>query len=146
MSDKLNLPAKVFDIVGEFVAARAEKRSGVTREQLPKDWNNQNQRMKDYLEAREKVATDAFLALRSRNSDEFVEYFVGVICAVPQFMGAKGVRPSDGFVEIASALHGSDAGRAEMKNLTMLALSAHGSRSWRSSPSGETNPTPGGTK
>ncbi len=152
VSDKLNLAAKVFDIVGEFVAVRAERRSSITREQLPKDaqgrtdWNSQKPEMRRHLDAREKVATDAFLALRSRNADEFVEYFVGAICAVPQFMGATGVRPREGFVEIASALHGSDAGRTEMKNLTMLALSAHGSRPWRSSPSSETNTTPGGAK
>lgn len=146
VSDKLNLAAKVFDIVGEFVAVRAEKRSGVTREQLPDDWNKPDQGVKDYLDAREKVATDAFLALRSRNSDEFVEYFVGAICAVPQFMGAKGVRPRDGFVEIVSALHASDDRRTEMKNITMLALSAHGSRPRQSNRAGETNPNPGGIK
>ena len=152
MNDRLNLAGKVFDIVGEFVTSRAEKRSGINRDQLPKtddgrtDWTSRDRRFRDYLEAREKVATDAFLAIRGRNADEFVEYFVGSICAVPQFMGAKGIRPKEGFMEIAQALHDSEERRMEMKNLTMLALSAHGSSQRQSSHSGDTHSDTGGAK
>ena len=130
MNDKLNLAGKVYEIVGRFVASRAERRSGVTREQ-----------------AREKVATDAFLAIRGRNAEEFVDYFVGSICAVPQFMGAEGVPPKEGFIEVAHALHESEDRRAEMRNLTMLALSAHGwSRQSESRDSDEARSTTGGTE
>ena len=152
MNDRLNLAGKVFDIVGEFVTSRAEKRSRINRDQLPKtddgrtDWTSPDERFREYLEAREKVATDAFLAIRGRNADEFVEYFVGSICAVPQFMGAKGIRPKEGFMEIAQALHDSEERRMEMKNLTMLALSAHGSSQRQSSHSGDTHSDTGGAK
>ena len=152
MNDRLNLAGKVFDIVGEFVTSRAEKRSGINRDQLPKtddgrtDWTSPDKRFREYLEAREKVATDAFLAIRGRNADEFVEYFVGSICAVPQFMGAKGIRPKEGFREIAQALHDSEERRMEMKNLTMLALSAHGSSQRQSSHSGDAHSNTGGAK
>ena len=136
MSEQINIASKVYDFVGEFVAQRAEKRGGVKRDELPKkdgkvDWSAPSGKTKDYLAAREKVATDAFLAIRGRNSDEFVDYFVGSICAVPQFMGAKGVSPNDGFIAISSALHESESKRTEMKNLTMLALCAH---AWRQRP------------
>ena len=62
------------------------------------------------------MATDAFLAIRGRNSDEFVDYFIGSICAVPQFMGAKGVSLEQGFIAISDALHESEDKRTEMKN------------------------------
>ena len=148
MDEKLNLAGKVFDIVGEFVARRAEKRSDVTREQFPRtehgtiDWKKPTQDLTRYREARGKVATDAFLAIRGRNVDEFVDYFVGSICAVPQFMGAKGVGPRDGYIAVANALHESEDKRVEMKNLTMLALSAHGwSNRPESSDSSDTHDT-----
>ena len=133
MSEQINIARKVYDIVGEYVAKRAEKRSGVKRDELPKkdgkvDWSTPSAKTKDYLEAREKMATDAFLAIRGRNSEEFVDYFVGSICAVPQFMGTKGISPEQGFIAMSDALHESESKRTEMKNLTMLALCAH---AWR---------------
>ena len=133
MSEQINIASKVYDIVGEFVARRTEKRSGVKWDELPKrdgkvDWNIPSRKARDYFAAREKVATDAFLAIRGRNPDEFVDYFVGSICAVPQFLGAEGISPKEGFIAITDALHESENKRAEMKNLTMLALCAH---AWR---------------
>ena len=133
MSDQINIASKIYDMVGEFVAQRAEKRSGIKRDELPKkdgqiDWSSPSEKTNRYLEAREKVATDAFLAIRGRNPDEFVDYFIGSICAVPQFTGAKGVSPEQGFITISNALHESESKRTEMKNLAMLALCAH---AWR---------------
>ena len=146
MSDQINIASKVYDMVGEFVAQRAEKRSGFKRDELPIkedgriDWSSPSEKTNRYLEAREKVATDAFLAIRGRNPDEFVDYFIGSICAVPQFMGAKGVAPEQGFIAISDALHESEDKRTEMKNLAMLALCAH---AWRQrSQTEETNNNP----
>ena len=145
MSDQINIASKIYDMVGEFVAQRAEKRSGFKRDELPKkngkiDWSNPSEKTNRYLEAREKVSTDAFLAIRGRNSDEFVDYFIGSICAVPQFMGAKGVSPEQGFIAISDALHESEDKRTEMKNLAMLALCAH---AWRQrTRAEESNNTP----
>ena len=146
MSAQINIASKVYDMVGEFVAQRAEKRSGFKRDELPKkedgkmDWSSPSEKTNRYLEAREKVATDAFLAIRGRNPDEFVDYFIGSICSVPQFMGAKGVAPEQGFIAISDALHESEGKRTEMKNLAMLALCAH---AWRQrSHTEESNNTP----
>ena len=139
MSERVNIARKVYEFVGEFVAQRAEKRSGAKRAELPKkdgkvDWSASSKKTKGYLAAREKVATDTFLAIRSRNSDEFVDYFVGSVCAVPQFMGAKGISPEEGFIAISNALHESESKRTEIKNLTMLALCAH---AWQPRPQSE---------
>jgi CRISPR-associated protein Cmx8 len=150
MNDKLNIAGKVFDIVGRFVASRAERRAGVTREQLHDKNGTMNWASRDaqkYLEAREKVATDAFLAIRGRNVDEFVDYFVGSICAVPQYLGAQGVAHKEGFIEVAGALHESEARRTEMRNLAMLALSAHAwSRRVESRDDDENHSTTGGSE
>ena len=148
MSDQINIASKIYGIVGEFVAQRAEKRSGVKRDELPKkedgkiDWSSSSQETSRYLEAREKVATDAFLAIRGRNSDEFVDYFIGSICAVPQFMGAEGVSPEQGFIAISDALHESEDKRTEMKNLAMLALCAHAWRQRSQTEESNNNPQP----
>ena len=147
MSDQINIASKVYDMVGEFVAQRAEKRSGFKRDELPKksgkiDWSNPSEKTNRYLEAREKVATDAFLAIRGRNSDEFVDYFIGSICAVPQFMGAKGVSPEQGFIAVSDALHESEDKRTEMKNLAMLALCAHAWRQRSQTEESNNNPQP----
>jgi CRISPR-associated protein Cmx8 len=72
---------------------------------------------KDYGEKREKVAREAFLAVRSRTGADFVAYFTATLCSVPQ-------RASEAkYVEIARAL--MDPKSAErVRSLTLLALSA----------------------
>lgn len=66
---------------------------------------------------RDDVARDAFLAVRSRTGSDFVEYFCGTICSVPQAIS------SADFQRIGRALR-DDEGRAELRTLTLLALSA----------------------
>lgn len=72
----------------------------------------------EYIEARQKICMDAFLAMRSRRDQEFIEYFTGTICSVPQFL------PSDDYVFVSQALLEED-GWERVKTLSMLALSAH---------------------
>lgn len=72
---------------------------------------------KDYREKREKVAREAFLAVRSRTGADFVSYFTSTICSVPQHAN------EDKFLMIARAL--MDPREAErVRSLTLLALSA----------------------
>lgn len=66
---------------------------------------------------REDIARDAFLAVRSRTGADFVEYFCSTICSVPQAIS------SADFQRIGRTLH-EDEGRAELRTLTLLALSA----------------------
>ena len=68
-----------------------------------------------YLEAKSKVCDDAFLAMRGRRGDAFVEYFTGTICSVPQYL------PEDDYLMIGQVLI-TDPDR--IKTLSMLSLSA----------------------
>jgi CRISPR-associated protein Cmx8 len=72
---------------------------------------------KNYEEKKEKVAREAFLAVRSRTGADFVGYFTSTICSVPQRLNERA------FIEVARALH--DAHEVErVRSLTLLALSA----------------------
>jgi CRISPR-associated protein Cmx8 len=70
---------------------------------------------RDYSEKKEKLAKEAFLAIRSRTDSDFVEYFVSTLCSVPQFLGQKS------FTELAKALYEETE---KIRTLTMLAISA----------------------
>lgn len=70
-----------------------------------------------YGEKKDKIAREAFLAVRSRTGADFVAYFTGTLCSVNQRIG------QDGFLLVAKALH--DADKVEhVRSLTLLALSA----------------------
>lgn len=72
---------------------------------------------KKYGEMREKVAREAFLAVRSRTGADFVAYFTSTICSVPQHVA------EDKYLEVARAL--MDPKEVErVRSLTLLALSA----------------------
>jgi CRISPR-associated protein Cmx8 len=72
---------------------------------------------KNYEDKKEKIARDAFLAVRSRTGADFVGYFTSTICSVPQRLNERA------FLEVARALH--DEREVErVRSLTLLALSA----------------------
>jgi CRISPR-associated protein Cmx8 len=71
----------------------------------------------EYEKNREKIARDAFLAVRSRTGADFADYFASTLCSVPQHMSEKH------FETIARALHKDTD---SVRTLTMLALSARG--------------------
>lgn len=66
---------------------------------------------------REDIARDAFLAVRSRTGTDFVEYLCGTLCSVPQAIS------SADFQRMGRTLR-DEEGRAELRTLTLLALSA----------------------
>lgn len=68
---------------------------------------------------RERIAKEAFLAVRSRIGADFVEYFCGTLCSVPQALS------KDKLHAVGRALRNED-GQAALRTLTMLALSAVG--------------------
>ena len=72
----------------------------------------------DYEEKKEKVAREAFLAVRSRTGADFVAYFTSTLCSVPQHVGERG------YLEFAQALT-RDADIERIRSLTLLALSAN---------------------
>ncbi len=108
-----NLDVLVYDMVRNYVARKADAKSGTTWAKakgsaaLEKGWNEQKQR----------AAGDAFLAVRSRTESDFVDYFVGTLCSKGQYlMGGR-------FATIAAALRDPSQAR-HVRTLTLLALSA----------------------
>jgi CRISPR-associated protein Cmx8 len=112
------LAKRVYHLIQTYVNMRTDEKS--TRKY--KDFSSQKndrghiQYPQEYREARQKICSDAFLAMRGRRDQDFIEYFTGVICSVPQYLN-----PED-YVAVAGALM-SDW--EKIKILSMLALSAH---------------------
>ncbi|MCE1246813.1 MAG: type I-MYXAN CRISPR-associated protein Cmx8 [Firmicutes bacterium] len=116
--DRENLLAqRVYRIIQSYVRYKTEVKSGIKYDQFSqsKDANGRVNYPPKYLEAREKVCSDAFLAMRGRREQDFVEYFTGTICSVPQFL------PENDYLEIASSLMNEPE---KVKTLAMLAVSA----------------------
>jgi CRISPR-associated protein Cmx8 len=115
-----SLEKRVYDMIGAYVRHKAETRSRIKWADF-KDNKTADGKMAippAYMEARQKVCADIFLGMRSRRDQDFVEYFTGTICSVPQFL------PPDDYVFVSQALL-EDRGWEQIKALSMLALAAH---------------------
>jgi CRISPR-associated protein Cmx8 len=73
----------------------------------------------DYEEKKTKLATQAFLAARSRPGREFARWFTATLCSVNQ----RSISSETDFVALAQAL---DEQPDHVRSLTLLALSARG--------------------
>lgn len=116
LDDQLAL--RVYRLIQTYVNLRTEEKSGKKFKDF-KDDRDQANRIRypdEYREARGKVCSNAFLALRSRRDQDFIDYFTGTICSVPQFL------PEADFLMVSQAL---TADWPRVKTLAMLALSAH---------------------
>ena len=83
--EKRTLEKRIYDMIGSYVRQKTEVRSKIKWSAF-KDKKTPEGKMAippAYIEARQKVCTDAFLAMRSRREQEFIEYFTGTICSVP---------------------------------------------------------------
>ena len=115
-----SLEKRIYDMIGAYVRQKTEAKSKIKWSDF-KDKKTSDGKMAippAYIEARQKVCMDAFLAMRSRREQEFIEYFTGTICSVPQFLR------SDDYVFVSQTLL-EDGGWEKVKTLSMLALSAH---------------------
>ena len=115
-----SLEKRIYDMIGAYVRQKTEAKSKMKWSDL-KDKRTPEGRMAippAYIEARQKICMDAFLAMRSRRDQEFIEYFTGTICSVRQFL------PADDYVFVSQALL-EENGWEKIKTLSMLALSAH---------------------
>jgi CRISPR-associated protein Cmx8 len=123
MSDPKTTPpddaliARVYQLIGAYVEHRAHEKSGYRRRDFTKGQDGKYHYHDDLRKAVEKVTKDAFLAMRGRNDREFIAYFTGTICSVPQFFGRQ-----EDFIGLSQALI---ADPDLIKDLSMLALSAH---------------------
>jgi len=104
-------------MVQQYVNRRTEEKSGLKYDVFKNTKDDKGHVIypQKYLEDREKVCSDAFLAIRGRHDTEFIEYFTGTICSVPQFL------PEEDFLIVSEALIKQPA---IVKTLSMLALSA----------------------
>src|SRR5262249_5251831 len=104
----------IYDVAKQYVLRRAEAREA----DLPKfesgavDWRHPKAQ-----EAKADAARDAFLALRSRRDQAFIEHFTGLFGQFGQYL------PEQDFLSLTHALH-EDTDR--VKTVALLALSANG--------------------
>lgn len=110
------LSVRIYDLIRQFVRLKAESKSGLVLKKFQKDDKGRIIYPGDYREGVEKVCSDAFLAMRGRKDQDFVEYFTGTICSVPQYL------VKDDFLLVSQVLL-DDWER--VKTLSMLAISAH---------------------
>lgn len=118
------LSQRVHGLVKAYVYRKSESKSGikwddfkdkkVKDESTGKDRINVPQR---YRDVRQKICADVFLRLRAcKAREDFVSYFTGTICSVPQYL------PEAEYQTVADAIL-DDERWEEVKALTMLALS-----------------------
>lgn len=111
------LAVHVYKLIRTYVNRRTEEKSGKKYQDFKGD-RDKNGRIlypREYRESRGKVCSDAFLATRGRRDRDFVEYFTGTICSVPQYL------PEADYLAVSRALM---TDWQTVKTLTMLALSA----------------------
>ncbi|MDB5392431.1 MAG: cmx8 [Planctomycetaceae bacterium] len=121
---KPQLETLIYGLVRTYVNRKTEDRSKLKWDDIAKrprlkDDKTGRERLdipKDYSDAREKVVSDVFLAMRSRREQDFVDYFTATICSVGQYL------PPDDFPTVALALIREPE---TVKTITLLALSAN---------------------
>jgi CRISPR-associated protein Cmx8 len=109
----LSCEALVYRVVGFYLQRRL-------RSKYQLEWSavkDNPSKSVEYQEMREKVAREAFLAVRSRNGMDFADYFASTLCSVSQPLSEQQ------YVTLAQALY-KDTDK--VRTLTMLALSARG--------------------
>jgi CRISPR-associated protein Cmx8 len=115
-----SLERRIYEMIGAYVRYKTEAKSGFKWADF-KDKKTAEGKMAippDYVQARQKVCGDIFLAMRSRREQDFLEFFASTICSVPQFL------PPDDYIFVSQALL-EDGGWERVKALSMLALAAH---------------------
>jgi CRISPR-associated protein Cmx8 len=103
----------VYQLVSTYIRAKLKSKHEL-------EWSDAfkgTEKEREYNEKKTKIAKDAFLSVRSRTGDDFIEYFVSTLCSFPQFLS------EEGYATIAQALH-TDTDK--VRTLTLLALSARG--------------------
>ena len=108
------LALRVHSMIRAYVSYKTEKRCGKSYADFKVSGYNDDQ----YIKANNKVCMDAFLSIRSRKDHrEFIDYFTGTICSVPQFLG------KEQYQNLSVALLDPEQWEA-LKSLSLLALSA----------------------
>lgn len=107
---------RIYQMIQTYVRKKAEERSKVQYKDFALAEDGKKRIYpKEYREAVEHVCSQAFLAMRGRRDKDFIEYFTGSICSVPQFLTAQD------YQTVSSVLIED---WEQIKTLSMLALSA----------------------
>jgi CRISPR-associated protein Cmx8 len=104
----------LYRLVRHYVEKRTRDRAGIDDNKDYASFTDGDKR--SYREAKPKVATTAFLALRGRREQDIAEYVIGTLCA----FGFH--QKEEDFMLLANRLIDKPE---TVKNLAMLALSAH---------------------
>ncbi len=112
-SPVLTFEELIYRLVGTYISRKLKNKYQLEWSSVKGDPNKRAA----YEESKQKIARDAFLAVRSRTAADFADYFASTLCSVPQHMGEKH------FETLARALHDETD---RVRTLTMLALSARG--------------------
>ena len=122
------LAVRVHDMVGSYVRQRAERRSNThwdTFKVVEEDGKERRVVDRKFAEAYQHLCQETFLRMRGlRSHEDFVAYFTGTTCSVPQYL------PRKEYLSIATQLLDEGDSWEDVKSLAMLALSALSSRSW----------------
>ncbi|MEM7182596.1 MAG: type I-MYXAN CRISPR-associated protein Cmx8 [Spirochaetota bacterium] len=120
MPESKSLEVLVYQVIKSYLYGRLEAKFQLK-------WDNSikgTEKEKDYNDKKEKVAKEAFLAIRGRkDKQDFINYFTASICAFSQRLG------EDGYLTLVNSLY-DDSSKAEpgwekVRALCMLALSAN---------------------
>jgi CRISPR-associated protein Cmx8 len=108
-----NIEQLVFELVRNYVGRKLSSKYDLKWS----DVKDNPAEKKKYENNKEKIAKDAFLAVRSRTEQsDFVNYFVSTLCSVPQYM-----KPEE-YVTLTKILYDETD---RVRTLTLLALSAN---------------------
>ena len=114
--EKLN-DVKINELVFQFVRTYVGRKLESKYQLKWSEVKDKPDKKKEYEDKKEKIAKDAFLAVRSRTEQmDFINYFVSTLCSVPQHL------KSEDYVSLTKALY-EDHDR--IRTLTLLALSAN---------------------
>lgn len=110
-----DIEVAVWEVVRGYVNRRAASRLGEKYDGLFERAKGDPSLGRKLHDEQQRLATDAFLQVRSRQDDDFTQYFAETLCSVPQFMPEGRYR----------TLHdGLRKEREKVRTLVLLALSA----------------------
>ena len=118
-----DLTQRIYDLVRAYVMTRTERKCGIAWESFKDRKIKDEQGLEridippEYRKQRESVCSGAFLRIRAcRSRQDFVDYFTGTICSVPQYL------PRAAFEQVSMTLL-NEENWEDAKALAMLALS-----------------------
>jgi CRISPR-associated protein Cmx8 len=96
----------IYSMVWTYISMKLDSKYGLKKESA---------KSAEYIEKKEKLAKETFLAIRSRTGEDFISYFSSTICSVGQYMN------EERYLTLTKALFDDTE---KVRTLVMLAISA----------------------